>query len=744
MVEHVRTARSAARSGCEDGCPRGHECSLTISHVVHVGHDEYVDDGDTRRNSFSGVAGQLIQAGRIRGGVHIHGPGGPDLPVPRQLPLDVPDFTGRNDELRRLDGFLTPGRTVVITAISGAPGVGKTAMAVHWAHRESERFPDGQLYVNLRGFDVTPPMPARQALDAFVRALGIAPERIPEQVDELASLYRSILANRRILVVLDNASGIEQIRPLLPGSATCAVVVTSRRRLAELVVGVGAKRITLDVLSPGDAVELLGATAGVDRLAAEREATGELARLCAHLPLALRIVGERVASSPHWTITDLVSQFAAEQHRLDLLATPDDEVGAVRAAFSWSYRKLPDITASVFRRLGEHAGPEFGAQAAAAVAGVSAEEARRALAMLVDANLLTEVGPERYRFHDLVRLYAAECAEIEESSADRRAAVRRVLNWYLEMADAADHLLTRRSYCVTLDHTEADTPSTLFADQRRAAEWCVREHANLMAAIQQAADHGEHAVAWRLPVALWGYFFLSKPWWDWIRALTIGLESAKAIGDRRGEAWTLHTLREARFSMHRTGVAVEHVQMSLDIFREIGDQWGIREALSNVGYANYLQGRPGKALIYLRDALALWRQTDERWGQAWTLHSLGATYLALGRRDDADRAFREALSLFGAIGHRQGEGFALSNLGRVHLDAKRFASAIEMFERAMIVHDEVGDRWGAARTLTGLGTALHATGATEAAADHWRTALTICEDLNDVAAAEEIRARLGS
>ncbi|MFT7841212.1 tetratricopeptide repeat protein [Saccharothrix sp. BKS2] len=727
---------------------------------------------DDTRNSFSGNAGAVVQAGGIHGGLHLHRSGEPVLPVPRQLPLDVPDFTGRADDLRRLDGFLAAGRAVAVAVVTGPPGVGKTTLAVHWAHRGSPRFPDGQLYVDLRGFDPTAPVPAHQALDSFVRALGVAPERIPGPLDETAALYRSLLADRRVLVVLDNAVDVGQVRPLLPGSATCAVVVTSRNRLAGLVAGAGARRVVLDVLPPAESVALLGAAAGAERLAAEPEAAGELARLCGHLPLALGIAGERVARSAHWTVSDLVGEFAAEQHRLDLLATgsgsagfaddgaatstpatstpaattsttADDGAGAVRAVFSWSYRKLPAGVARVFRGLGRHPGPEFGVPAAAELAGVPESEARSALEALVDANLLVEVDRGRYGFHDLLRLYAVERAGAEETAADGAAAVRRLLEWYLRVADAADHLLTRRSYCVPLDHRGADVPPAPFTDHRGAGAWCDREHVNLMAAIRLAADRGEHSLAWRLPVALWGFFFLRKHWRDWITALTTGLASARAIGDRRGEAWTLHSLREAHFSMHRTGEAPEYGRQALDLFREVGDGWGIREALSNLGYAHRLQGRPDEALAHLDEALALWRRGDSRWGQAWTLHSLGETYLDLGRWDEAEQVLREALDLFGDIGHRQAEGFARGGIGHVHLGRGSSEAAVAEFRRAAALHEEVGDRWSAVRTLTGLGRALRATGETAAALNCWREALAVCEDLNDPVTAAGIRALLG-
>jgi tetratricopeptide (TPR) repeat protein len=398
----------------------------------------------------------------------------------------------------------------------------------------------------------------------------------------------------------------------------------------------------------------------------------------------------------------------------------------------------------MFRRLSWHPSHEFEIPAAAALAGIPQHEAANALVELGDTHLITEIGHERYRFHDLVRLYAEERAQAEETDAHRAAGVSRLLRYYLHRADAADHLLTRRSSCVPFNHKQIDTDPTVFTDQRQAANWCERERANLMAAIHQASEHGEHTVAWQLPVALWGFFFLRKYWQDWVSALNVGLTSARTIGDRRGEAWVLHSLREAHFSMHRPEDTTDNVRQTLAIFRDIDDHLGIREALSNLGYAHRLHGRPDEALNELTTALTLWRQADDPWGQGWTLHSLGETYLDLGRWDDAARALHESRELFSSIEHRQAEGFALSNLGYVQLGTQQYPTAIEYFQQAMVIHEEVRDQWSAARTLKGLGIAHYHTAKVLLATQYWQQALTICEELNDQPAATKIHALMES
>uniref|UniRef100_UPI000B18467C ATP-binding protein n=1 Tax=Streptomyces specialis TaxID=498367 RepID=UPI000B18467C len=391
-------------------------------------------------NTVTGSADQIVQAQTIAGGVHVHR-GVPKLPRPRQVPREVTHFTGREAELSRLDALAgsagTRGSAVVISAIAGTGGIGKTSLAVHWAHRVHDQFPDGTLYVNLRGYDSSPPLTAHHALDAFLRALDVPSERIPPDTEAAAGLYRSLLAGRRMLVVLDNAAEPGQIRPLLPGEPGCLVLVTSRSRLSGLVAREGAHRLTLDVLAPDEACALLNDIIGPQRSWQEPAAIAELARRCACLPLALRIAGERVASRPHLAVADFVRELTDQHQELDALTTDDDEAAAVRTVFSWSYHALPDGTARVFRLLGLHPGPTISVEAAAALTGTTVTQTRRQLDRLIGVHLLTESEPDRYQFHDLLRAYAAEQATADEPEAGREAATQRLFDWYLHTTHAA-------------------------------------------------------------------------------------------------------------------------------------------------------------------------------------------------------------------------------------------------------------------------------------------------------------------
>jgi NB-ARC domain len=420
----------------------------------------------------------------IYGDLHLHP--APDEPtpvagsVPRQLPVNVAHFTGRDAELAKLDALLTHDEAaqptaMVISAIAGTAGVGKTALVVHWAHRVRNYFPDGQLFVNLRGYDPGPPVSPEQALEEFLRALHVAAERIPAGLEARAALYRSLLHGRRILIVLDNANSAEQVRSLLPGSPTCRAVVTSRSRLPGLIARDGASRVIVDLLSQAEAIALLRDIIGNARVAAEPEATAELARQCAYLPLALRIAAERAVTHPHTTLADLTDELAVERDRLDLLATVDeeDETTAVRAVFSWSYHALPPEAARMFRSLGLHAGPDISAPAAAALTNITYAQARRLLETLVSMHLIEETARDRYRFHDLLRVYAAERAKVEETDQDRRAAVRRVLTWYLHTGDAADRILNPHRHRIPLDHPEdVSSPPLEFTSYGQALDWC--------------------------------------------------------------------------------------------------------------------------------------------------------------------------------------------------------------------------------------------------------------------------------
>jgi hypothetical protein len=412
------------------------------------------------------------------------------------LPADVTAFTGRRRQLEALDGLLESGAdttAVVISAIAGTAGVGKTGLAVHWAHRVRDRFPDGQLYVNLRGYAPTPPASPLEALAGVLRALGVAAEQVPVETEQAAGLYRTLLADKRMLVLLDNARDPDQVRPLLPGGPGSLVVVTSRHRLSGLVVKEGACRLTLDVLTPEEANQLLARLLGETRVHAEPAAAAELARACAHLPLALRIAAATLADRPQLSIAGYVAELG-QGDRLGALAVDGDEQAAVRAAFDLSYAALAPGARRLFRLLGLVPGPEVTADAAAALTGTLPERAARLLDRLAAAHLIDQDTAGRFAFHDLLRLYAAERARHEDTGEERKAATRRLLDWYLHTVDAAARMLYPDKLRLPLPLAEAPRPATPFADHRGALAWCealaarARGQARTLLAVGSAGD----------------------------------------------------------------------------------------------------------------------------------------------------------------------------------------------------------------------------------------------------------------
>ena len=436
-----------------------------------------------------------------------------------------------------------------------------------------------------------------EALGRALRALGVADRQIPAEVEEQAALYRSLLAGRRVLVVLDNAATPEQVRPLLPGSAGCMAVVTSRCRLSGLAARDGAQRINLDVLPAAQAVAVLAQSAGAARVDAEPAAADELARLCGRLPLALRIAAERVASRPRSALADLAGELTGARNRLDLLCAGDDDATAVRAVFSWSYRTLSPDAAGVFRSLGLLAGPDVCAPAVAALIAADTATARQLLELLARMYLVEESGQDRYRLHDLLRLYAAERGLAEDTDEGRAAARRRLLDWYLHTAYAANSAIIRfpRIPCIfALDAAAEGCVPLTFATIRQALDWCETEHGNLMASIRMAAETGHHVAAWKIPATLWGHFVIRKPWHDVITSHQLGLAAAREIDDRTGEAWMLAFL----------------------------------------GYAHRVRC-PEEAIRYCHQALAILRERGDRLGQAQVLYGLGLAYHELRRSEEA-------------------------------------------------------------------------------------------------------------
>ena len=660
--------------------------------------------------------------------------------MPRQLPPDVSCFTGRDAELGRLDAVLgTSGArmpaTVVITAINGTPGVGKTALAVHWAHRIASRFPDGQLYASLRGHAAAGPADPLAVLARFLRALGVAAQSIPGDLDEAAAMYRSLLQGRRILILLDNAASSGQVRPLLPGARDCAVIVTSRSRLPGLGARDGAAQITLAPFLPDEAATLLRQLLGARRADAEPPAVAAIAAECAFLPLALRIAAERAIARPRQTLAALAAQLTAARDRLDVLTADDDPATTVRTVFSWSYHALPAGTARMFRLLGVHPGPDIAIPAAAALAATGTAEARQLLEALAAAHLLEEAAAGRYRFHDLLRAYAAERAAIDDSPADREASLRRVLTWYLHTADAAGQLLDPGRRHVPFDPPPPGCQPLILADYEQALAWCDAERASLLACVRSAAQMGHDRIAWQLPVALFNYLDLRKPRAESIACARIALRAARRCGDRFGEAWVLDYLG-CSYSGLWFSDAVDCWQQSLLIRRDIGDRLGEAAVLNNIGAAYLALDRCHDGLSCFRQALAIARDIHNPHGEMIALINMGEAYLKLGRSGDAIPVLQQALDLARAADHPMFEGIALHTLGESYRAAGEHGTSADCFRRALTVRRHTGDRHGQAQTLSAIGDLQRDLREADAANASWQQALDLYKELGDPQAGE--------
>ncbi len=708
----------------------------------------------------------------------------PLLPaVLHQLPAAVPHFVGRARELGALTAVASQAAgtsaAVVISAIAGTAGVGKTALAVHWAHQAAAQFPDGQLYVNLLGYDQSQPMAATDALAGFLRALGVGGPDIPPEPDERAARYRSLLAGRRMVIVLDNASNVEQVRPLLPGTPGCVVLVTSRDALAGLVARDGARRLALDLLPPEDAVSLLRALIG-SRVDDGPAAAMALAGYCCLLPLALRVAAELAAAQPDAPLADLAGELSDQQQRLDLLDAGGDSRTAVRAVFYCSYRHLDTAAGDAFRLLGLHPGADLDLYAAAALLDTTPELARRLLDQLSRAHLIHYTGPDRCAMHDLLRAYARDLAQNGdpgdrngEPAADRqtRPALTRLLDHYLYTAALAMNALVpaEKHRRPRIDPPGTSAPPITSPDAARA--WLDAERENLTTAAAYAADHGwpDHAI--RLATTVFRYLDFGGHYGEAIAIHGHARRAARETGDRAAEADALTGLGGVDLRLRRYQRAARHFRQALDRYRQTGDRSGEARSLNNLGIVELQQGSYQQATDHYQQALALFRLAGDRSGEVRVLNCLGESDLRQGRyqqavghlapmlglcREIGDRSSEAyaqvvigeaelrrgrpeqaaghlgaALTLFRAIGDRAGEAYALSNLGGVDLRQGRYQAAGRQQEQALALFREIADQAGEASALNGLGSVLLASGrASDARARH-AAALAVATQIGD-------------
>jgi DNA-binding SARP family transcriptional activator/Tfp pilus assembly protein PilF len=653
--------------------------------------------------------------------------------MPRELPAPVTGFAGRAAELEALTGLLERSAdsmppAVVISAIGGTAGVGKTALAVQWAHQAADRFPDGQLYVNLRGYDPDRPMPAADALAGFLRALGVGGQDIPPEEDERAARYRSLLAGKKLLVVLDNAGSVEQVRPLLPGSPSCAVVVTSRDALAGLVARHGAARLELDLLPPADAVGLLRALIG--RRADEDPGAAEtLAGQCCRLPLALRVAAELAAARPDMPLAGLVAELAGQQRRLDVLDVGGDPHTAVRAVFSWSYRHLDPAAARAFRLAGLHPGADFDPYAAAALTRTTLEQARTALDALTRAHLIHPAGTARYGMHDLLRAYARELSDAGDGGEEQDAALTRLFDHYLHTASVAMDTLYPAERHRRPRVARPTSPAPPVTQPAAARAWLGAERATLVAVAVHAAAHGWPAHATRLSDTLFRYLDQGGHYPEALTLHSHARAVAQRISDRAAEAMALNYLGAVHLKQSRNQQAADQLEQALALFRQVGDRTAQARVLNNLGIILCDQGRYREAIGLRRQALAIYLETGDRFGAAIALDNIGDSEERQGRYDLAARHCRQALAIAMEIGATHAECASLVNLGTVGLRQGRYQQAAGHLHRALALSRETGKRDAEAEALARTGDLCLRQERPEEATRHLREALALYREI---------------
>jgi DNA-binding SARP family transcriptional activator len=667
--------------------------------------------------------------------------------APRQLPSDLPDFTGRAADLAGLDGLAarvleeaagTGGqRPIVISAIDGTAGVGKTALAVHWAHRIEHLFPDGQLFLNLRGYGPERPVDPLDALEHMLRSLGVPAARVPDGVDARSALLRSELTGRRMLIVLDNARDSDHVRPLLPGG-DCLVLVTSRRRLGGLSAREGARHLSVDVPPPPDAVALFAGVVGADRVAAEPAAAAALVELCARLPLAVRLAAEQAVRHPSWPLKDLLAELAGRRDRLAALALDDSADADLRTVFAWSYEALDPDAAHVFRALGLHPGCDTGVPAAAALAEFAPDRAATALARLVDASLVQERRPGRYELHDLLREYARDRAD--EGDPDRDAAVGRLLDWYVHTAANARGRLTRSPHRLPLPDAPPEGIVPLdFVDAGAATHWFDRERDTVVRLVDLAAAQGRHRTAAVLVQMCWIFLYLRGSRNQLLAVGRAGLRAAVAAGDAYLEGRCHTGLAGAYMRSGRPAAALVAGDRALDIFERIGDRQGQASALLGIGGARNEQGRYAEAIEPLRRAHRIWSGTGEAADEAMAataLNNLAWAYLGLGRHAEALDCAGRAVDTLRVLGETYRLVPILDTYAAVHAARGDRAAAIDAYSEALAVAEETGATGGMIAPGTALGHQLLAAGRHTEALAQWRRTYEVAVATGDHRAGE--------
>ncbi|MER6665976.1 tetratricopeptide repeat protein [Amycolatopsis japonica] len=728
------------------------------------------------QNELAGSAGEVVQAGSISGGVHFHGSVHISNASLRQLPADIRGFVNRTADLEHLDVILVgdspKSQATIACVVTGTAGVGKTSFVLHWAHKVAGDFPDGQLYVNLRGYDPGSPVKAHDALEHFLRAMGVPAQSIPLDLESRAALYRSLLAGRRMLIVLDNAATVNQTRPLLPGAAGCLALITSRSRLSGLVARDGAYRMTLELLPEQEAIELLRSVTAGYRSLDDLSQLEELARLCARLPLALRIAAERAISHPQTPMHDLIEDLRDESGLWDALtAGDDDESDAVRTVFAWSYRALSQEASQLFRLLGLHPGPDFSSAAASELIQLPINRTRRLLDDLVGAHLLEQVQHDRYQFHDLLRLYATDKARSEEPIEKYRSGIRRIITWYLRTVNAAAIKLAPEAGGYNFMNDDEHSTHPTFKDHASASSWFEQEKSNLCAAVQVAEETKMYDLAWHLAASLYPIYANTNRFDDWIETSSIALGATRQLNDRRGEAIILQSLGKANTQSGFRKEGVKFQEAARATFREIGDRIGEVTSTNAIGLAHLRSRRLTDAISFfettreiadevgdnywlaislnneanalleldlfddaitrLRRALEIYEHLDLKGYTGDAMRGLSHAYRALGRPQESLELIEEALRISSDFENFAWEGYWRIELGRVQFALGNFGDALIAYQRAATLQRRLGDREREAAAFDATGELYQKLARPKEAADFHRLAVAAFRDLDN-------------
>lgn len=701
------------------------------------------------RNEVSGaVEGPVVQARAIHGDVRIAvGPQRHSQPPPRQLPLVPANFTGRAEELtilERLASGSDAARGLAVVVIVGPGGLGKTSLAAHWLYSAGGRYPGGVLSADLGGHGLTGPAQPSDVLDGFLRVLGVAPENIPVTVYEQAALFRSVTAGRRVAVFLDNAASAAQVRVLLPGPVAAAgeegrpslVLVTSRWRITGLAVD-GARFVELGPLEEPSSAELFGRVVGADRVAAEEAESREVVRLCGGIPLAVCVCGARLASHPHWPVSRIVRELAAEHARLSALSLPGDL--SVRAVFDASYQALPDSAARAYRAVALIPGPDIPAELAAAALN-DEKHGQGLLDALADASLLAEAPDGRYRLHDLVRLHAREQVG-PGLRGGRHGVIARSVAWYLRNAVAADLVVLPGRWRLGPLYAREGNASPAYASPADAVEWLESHLPGLLAAVQTAHEAGLHPQAWQLCEALWGVLLFRKHYTAWLASHQVGLRSARACGDRRAEAQMHIQLGAAHRSLGELGTAARHFSRSLELFRETGHRLGEASALDHLGVVQLRRARYSEAISDFMKALGIHQAIGRPRGIALMNLNLGQAVAASGRQHEAADYLRTAGEQFASIGEPYHRARALTALSGALIGAGQARDAEEPLRQALAITEELGAVYDRAHVHVRLADLAGMLGQPTRATQHLEQALALFTELNSPQVGS-VRARL--